>query len=811
MAKSILGNGAFPSPLATAEQKASIEYGLEYARAIENQWDLSNKTDSFFAQRIKEFEENRDYGSGKQNTDIYKQILAANDNNDNDGTLLNLDWRPVPIIPKYINIIVNKTLDRNPRPNLEAIDPVSLTDKDKQKAKIRSQVKNKDLIMMAKQAGLKTEVDPESLPETTEESELLLENNVKTESEIAAQIAAKMTLAWNEFNEKILRRLVRDLVECGLAVPMRYNDPSYGIVEKYVDPSRFVHNYTEDPTFTDLYYAGHTEEIQISELKRLAGDQFTDKEYEEVANVFKNRFNNNPNNFNNRNHNKFTNQVTYGFDEYVVEVLHFQFKTNETQYYEEKENKYGNKSVYYKGEKYKEAKNSIFERKPHKLETEVTYSGVKIVGLNKIFSYGKDYNMPRNLFDISRTNMRYFPVATDIRGMMPSSTVSKIRGFADMLQITHLKWQAALAKAKSDGLAIDIEGLENVDLGRGGDMNPLDLQDIFEKTSVFYYRSKTIDGQRTQMPITPLPQNLMVFQALATTYNQYLRMIQDTTGVNDAMDGSSPKGEQLVGVREQSIQAGNNAIYDITIATKLLYKKVVDDIVKCIQVLPTDSVLYRMYENAIGKTNMSILGGFKNLPMVNIGVTTVMDMDDIQKTYLEQNIQISLSQKELDIEDAIAIRNLQDIDQAEQLLVLRRRKRMKKAQDMAMENIQAQSQANVQAAQATMEAEVQKEQVLFDLDMQKAQAQHQMDLQKLQLEYDLKMKLAQVENSVKAQQKESEYEKQEELEDKREKAKNERVKKQAALQSHMIDQRDGTAPRLQEPEEEFDINSIIGE
>lgn len=803
---SILGKGNFPNPLATPEQKASYEYGLKYAKAIESQWELGGTTDSFFSSRIKEFETNRDYAAGRQDTQIYKQQLTALDNNDDEGSLLNLDWRPVPIIPKYVNIIVNKTLDRNPKPNLEAIDPVSLTEKDKKKAQIRAAMAQRELLMQAQAAGLKVPIDPTTLPEDTDEAKISLENTVKTDGEIAAQLGARMTLVWNGFDEKILRRVVNDFVVCGMGIGMRINDPSYGIVEKWVDPSTFIHSYTEDPTFSDIYYGGHVEQVTVSDIKRLSGDELSDEDYIKIATTFRGRYGNNADKLSqNRNH-VINGAVEFGHDEYIVDILHFQFKCTETQYFEEKSNKYGNKGFYYKGTKYKEIKNSVYERKPRQLEIEVTYSGIKVVGTDIMFSYSKDQNMPRNIYDISRTNLRYFPVATSLRQMMPTSTVSKIRGFADMLQITHLKWQAALAKAKGDGIAVDIEGLENVDLGRGGNMNPLDLQDIYEKTNTYYYRSKTIDGQPARgIPITPISANGTVFQNLGLTYNQYLRMIQDTTGVNEAMDGTSPKGEQLVGVREQAISGGNNAIYDITIATKTFYKKVVEDIVKSLQVIPQDSILYKMYENAIGKYNMKTLNGFKNLPMVNFGVDVMFDMDEIQRTYLENNIQVSLAQKEIDIEDAIAIRNADDLDQAEQLLIVRRRTRMKKNQQIAMENIQAQGQSNAQAAQAQAQGEAELEKLRGQVKTEVLSAEHQLKMEELKLEYALKMDLARIEGGTKQQMKDDENQKRDELERKREEAKDKRQEKQAADQSHMIDQRNGTAGRIEKP---IDFNNI---
>ena len=152
-------------------------------------------------------------------------------------------------------------------------------------------------------------------------------------------------------------------------------------------------------------------------------------------------------------------------------------------------------------------------------------------------------------------------------------------------------------------------------------------------------------------------------------------MIRDATGINEVVDGTTPKGEQLVGVRQQAIQAANNALYDITNASMVLYRRVCSDIVKCLQILPLKSALYQAYENAIGKENMDVLSSFRDLPMYNFGVRVVSDMNEIDKAYLEQNIQIALSQKEIDLEDAIAIRQLKDVDQAEQLLIIRRKKR----------------------------------------------------------------------------------------------------------------------------------------
>jgi hypothetical protein len=339
-----------------------------------------------------------------------------------------------------------------------------------------------------------------------------------------------------------------------------------------------------------------------------------------------------------------------------------------------------------------------------------------------------------------------------------------------------------------------------VQLGRGGDLEPLEIQDIYEQTGVFYYRSKNPEGGFQNPPIRPLDNSIRNINELIGLYNHYLRMIRDATGINEVMDGSTPKGEALVGVREQQMAAGNNAIYDITNAAMVLYRKVCEDIVKCIQVLPKESVLFKGYEKAIGEKNMKLLNSFSELPMYNFGIQVVSEMNDTEKAYLEQNIQIALSQKEIDLEDAIAIRQLKDVDQAEQLLVIRRKRRIKMQQQMAQQNMMAQSQANAQAAQAAAQAEMQKQQMISQLDMQKIQIESEAKAQLIQVEYSMKMELEKVKGQFQAYRSDTEKQQKSSLDTMKEDRKDERVKKQAVEQSKLISQRQGQRGELEDTE-----------
>ena len=811
---SVKSNGydsTFPDPLASHEVKVNKGYGLQYAKAIYGQWGSAEYEGSLYGKRWKEFEISRDCANGTQNTSIYKQILTSLDPNNGDGSLVNLDWTPVPIVPKFVKIVVNKILSSKFYPNVEAVDPLSRSEKDYEKNKMKVFIENKDVLKEAKETGLRTEVDPDALPDTAEETEIFLETNIKTAAEVAAQIGINLTLSWNDFDERVFRRNVEDLVTCGMAVTKRSNDPNYGIVEEYVDPAYFVHSFTDDPTFSDIIYAGHTKRMSIAELKRIAGDEFTEEQYETMARTVMNRFGNDSGRFMDQRYDVGMERYYYGYDEYTIDVMEFEFISVDNIIFEKKESRFGNVGFYYKGHKYSAPQQSVYDREAVYMQNQTLYGGKFIIGTDYLFDYGVKKNIPKNVHDLSRTKMSYSVMATNIRRMIPKSMVSGIIGFADQLQLSHLKIQQAIAKAKPDGLIVDIEGLENVQLGRGGELQPLDIQDIYEQTGIFYYRSKNADGSFQNPPIRPLDNSIRNINELITLYNHYLRMIRDATGINEVMDGTSPKGDQLVGVRQQQLSAANNALYDITNASVVLYRKICEDIVKCLQILPPKSILYKAYETAIGRENMAVLSSFSNLPMYNFGVRVVADMNEVDRMYLEQNIQASIAQGELDIEDAIAIRQLRDIDQAERLLIVRRKKRMKMRQEMAQQNSQFQAQANAQVAQVTSQGKMQEEQMKAQLEAQKIQLEGQVKAQMLQLEYQLKMQLAQLQGQFGIAEQQIESGVRQSADQESEDRKDQRIKEQAVAQSKLIAQRKGERPELKKEdlEGQEDIVNLI--
>ncbi len=388
---------SFPNPLADASTKESMSYGLKYAKAIENQWGKIRESTSLYGKRKSIFERSRDYANGTQDTNIYRKLLRSLNPNDGDGSLMNMDYTPVPILPKFVRVVVNKILSKDPYPNLEAIDPLSSSEKNNKKRRMEIQVEaKKQLQQLKQQTGMVIGEDPDQLPDSLEEAEILLGTNVKTDAEIAAQIGTNMTLSWNNFNDGTLRRCVNDLVALGMCVVKRTNDPNHGIKTDYVDPSTFIHSHTEDPFFEDLIYAGHVKSISIQELRRISAGEITEEELEDIARSVKGKYGNNPSSFGKSGYNNLSQRTDYGYDEYMVDVLEFEFISVDCIYFEEKQNRFGNVNFFMKGLEYTEKPGSVYERNPVKMDVATVYGGMYVMnGSNIVFNYGRSKNVPK--------------------------------------------------------------------------------------------------------------------------------------------------------------------------------------------------------------------------------------------------------------------------------------------------------------------------------------------------------------------------------------------------------------------------------
>jgi hypothetical protein len=768
-------NSAFPSQVVPDAEKATEEYGLQVSRAIEQEWfDQGRTRQNRFQTGFNNYHQLRLYARGEQSIQKYKDELAIN----GDLSYLNLDWKPVPVIPKFVDIVVNGISEKTYDIKAIAQDPESIKKKTDYAERLMMDVVNRKNIEEANATFggnfFNSNVPPEELPETIEEAELHMQFSYKEAVEIAEEEAIKNVLANNKW-ELIKRRLNYDLTVLGIgAVKTRFND-SEGIKIDYVDPSYMVYSYTEDPNFDDVYYIGEVKAISIPELKKQF-PHISEEELYKIQQMPGNR------------------QYISGwgnYDENTVQVLYFEYKTYMNQVFKIKYGDNGLEKVLEKTDDFNPPPSDKFERVSRTIE--VLYTGAKVLGTSTMLEWKLSENMTRPYADTTKVKMNYNICAPRMYKGKIESLVSRITSFADMIQLTHLKLQQVLSRIVPDGIFLDMDGLAEVDLGNGTKYNPAEALNMYFQTGSIVGRSLTQEGglNAGKVPIQELATSSGQgkIQSLIGTYQYYLQMIRDVTGLNEARDGSTPDKDALVGIQKMAANASNTATRHILQSSMSLALKTCENVSLKIADLIENPLTRNSLASSINTFNVATLEEIEKLNLHDFGIHLQLEPEEEDQMKLEQNIQIALQTGSIDLDDAIDIREVNNLKVANQMIKLKKKKKEEAARKAQLENIQAQAQANAQASEAAAMNEVQKQQALTAEKIAIEQAKSQFEIQRLQTEAKIKMQLMQVEFDYNMQlaqmQAKAETDKLTSIENR----KDDRTKIQASQQSELIDQR----------------------
>ena len=776
----------FPSQVVSDEEKRSFEYGLKVAKAVENEWFVTNRGNNKFDSLLNNFHSLRLYARGEQSIQKYKDELSIN----GDLSYLNLDWKPVPIISKFVDIVVNGISERTYDIKAFSQDPFGVAKRTQYMDDILADMRTKELASFIEEnMGINVRKnDPETLPETEEELQLHMQLTYKQAVEMAEEQALNVLLEGNRY-ELTKKRFYRDLTVCGIGcVKTTYNN-SEGVTVDYVDPANLVYSYTEDPYFEDIYYVGEVKSIPINELVK----QFPDMTVAELDDIIKNPTYNTSN---------YSNNVSSrnGIDPNQVQVLYFNFKTYQNEVYKIKSTSSGALKAIPKTDTFNPPENLDGDFTKLDKAIEVLYEGAMILGTDKLLKWQLAENMIRPKSDYTKVKMNYSIVAPRMYKGKIDSMVKRITGFADMIQLTHLKLQQVLSRMVPDGVYLDADGLAEVDLGNGTNYSPQEALNMFFQTGSVIGRSFTSEGDQNpgKVPIQEIQSGSggQKMQALIGNYNYYLQMIRDVTGLNEARDGSMPDKNALVGVQKLAAANSNTATRHILQAGLFITQDVAEQLSLRISDIIEYSPAKEAFINAIGAHNVATLEEIKELHLYDFGIFIELTPDDEEKAMLENNIQMALQQQLIELADAIDLREIKNINLANQLLKIRREKKLAKDQAMQQQNIQAQSQANIQAQQASAQMEMQKQQAMAQAEGQLEQMKAQLDAQKQAQEVMYKKELMQMEFQMNMQLKTMEADVAKSKETQKEDRKDERTKIQATQQSEMIDQRNnGKAPK----------------
>ncbi len=765
----------FPDQVVPAAEKATYEYGLKVARAIEGEWFRNSQGTGYrYMTNYNNFHNLRLYARAEQPVQKYKDELAIN----GDLSYLNLDWKPVPIIPKFVDIVVNGMSQRSYEVKAMAQDPTSLKKRTEYAQRIIMDIENRDFnAVVMEEFGIDmTESRDKNTPETLEDLPAHMQMNYKQAIEVAEEEVISQILDKNKYH-LIRKRLNYDLTVLGISCVKTTWNPAEGVVVDYVDPANIVYSYTNDPNFEDVYYVGEVKNVPLVELKK----QFPSLTPEQVKKL-----------------QNYTGNTAYSanfngrYDQNTVQVLYFEWKSYIDQVFKIKTTATGLEKTIEKEDTFLEVKETDnFKKASRSIET--LYSGAKILGMEEMLDWRLAENMTRPYADTSKVNLSYTITAPRMYQGRIESLVSRVTGFADMIQLTHLKLQQVMSRMVPDGVYLDMDGLAEVDLGNGTNYNPAEALNMYFQTGSVIGRSLTQDGEinRGKIPVQELQSSSggAKINSLIQTYNYYLQMIRDVTGLNEARDGSVPDKNSLVGIQKLAAANSNTATRHILQASLYLTLKTCENI----SLRVSDSLMFPLTRmsliNSISNFNTNTLDELTSVNIHDFGIFIELEPDDEEKAKLEQNIQVALSTQSIDLEDAIDIRNVNNLKLANTLLKKRRQEKQAKDQELKLQQIQAQAQAQSETAEKTILAELQKQEALTNSKVQVEQAKSQFEIQRMQTEAEIKRGLMQQEfdYNIKLAKEQSNVisQKEKEIEDRKDK----RIKLQGTQQSEMITQR----------------------
>ena len=769
-------NNFFPSQVVGDAEKISYEYGLKVARAIEREWFDNSSNGSRYNKGINNFHNLRLYARGEQSIQKYKDELSIN----GDLSYLNLDWKPVPIIPKFVDIVVNGIAEKLYDIKAYSQDQAGVSKRTGYMEGILKDMRLKDFDAQTK-AALNIDLSstpPEELPDSQEELELHMQLNYKQAVELAEEAALGVLFKGNNY-DLIKRRFYYDLTVLGIGAVKTSFNTSEGVVIDYVDPANLVYSHTDSPYFEDIYYVGEVKEIPINELVK----EFPHLKHEDLEGIANK--NSSYADMGRRNNDNDINKI---------QVLYFNYKTYMNEVYKVKETASGSMKIIEKDDKFNPPEDVDFKFSKLQRAVECLYEGAMILGTDKLLKWEMARNMMRPKSDYTKVKMNYSIVAPRMYDGRIESLVGRITGFADMIQLTHLKLQQVLSRMVPDGVYLDADGLSEIDLGNGTNYSPQEALNMYFQTGSIIGRSLTQDGDQNagKIPIQEISNSGSAagkMQGLISTYNYYLQMIRDTTGLNEARDASTPDSKSLVGIQKMAAANSNVATRHILQSGMFLTAEVAEALSLRISDILEYSPTKDAFIQSIGVHNVATLKEMAELHLYDFGIFLELAPDDEEKQLLENNIQTSIQQGSIDLEDAIDLRNIRNVKLANQMLKITRKKKAELKQKQELEMTKAQGESQAQASQAAAEAETQKAQAAHQLNVELEQLKGQMKSQQMQEESAIKKELMQLEFDINMKLQKMNMEEVDMKDTVKEDRKDSRTKMQASQQSELIDQR----------------------
>jgi len=690
--------------------KKKDEYGIHIAKWIDN--TVSSGHNSYYYKRNKRIEINRQIAQGRQSMGSFLDRMGI----DGQQSFINLDWKPPAIMPKFIQVLLNGFIKRDEKPKVSAIDPVSIERKKYDFNLSKGLMNNSDVVSALGEQGVDI-TEGKKVFDDEDELNLFFGLEYKLPEEILFEKGIQNILYENGY-DVLKRRLLMDIIESGLVATKTYLDGNNKIIIRRVKPENLIYGYSEYDDFRDASFFGEILYMKVVDL-RLMFPEKSEREFFELAK----KYGTQSDNFNGglKWDDLYSSSQFRPYDDWKIEVIDFEFKTIDVIQYSIKTNRFGNKIVDIKGNTIEPAENKEVANKNAK----VIYEGLYIrKSTDGLLRWRVSENMIRPQEDVADVYFRYSVHLFDNQDMFNMAIPERCETSVNQMVLAHLKIQQLIAKMRPSGLMIDIDGVNEIDLGLGKDLKPLEIQKIYDQTGTLYIRRTGDSGDDNKMPAQELANtgNVPQIQQLINTYNFYLQQLRDNIGMNEISEGSSVNPRMGVGLAQSQLAISNNAT-DFNYGA---FINIIEQTAKKSAILLWDSVVYG------GKAYRDYLQEDKPDGIEDRFFNVKIEMlpSEAEKQYMDNMAQTALSAGIISFEEAFKVKRIQNIKLAEMYLS----RYQKKRESMVQENAQKNSEMNAQVQQQSI-------QMTAEVDAQMLQMKSQSDAQIKQMEIEGKQQL----------------------------------------------------------------------
>lgn len=737
----------FPSHLLDPKEKGR-EWIMQFCKAAWTSFENDNPREIFYHSRFK-YEVHKSYALGNQSVAKYRPLMGVDEEAKEDW--LNIDWSVIPIVPKFRRIALGKLNKVDYNIVATPIDSLANEETESYFANTRSK------LMIIEQAK---KINPELLSapalqlsadeaKNMEELEMQMKYTFKHNMAIEAEEGIKLIFGQNGVNNQ--REIIReDLFDHGVAGYKEFIDSNGAVKVRLIKPRNILINHCKQRDFKDASYVGEIIEMTISDLKQMAGNQFSEIEYEDLAKKHIGMLGN-PKEWP-------TSLSIYnkGYDRFRIRIIDIEFFSVNQMVFEKRIDRRDNK-VYARAKfEDRNKRKDKFERIAYK----VVYKAKWIIGTDHLFDFGLCTDMKRAKSSLMDTEMSFHLFAPEFFDMKAYGMMEQLIPIADAIQIAWYRLQNAINQARPKGIQIEMGALEDIPLGAGGTkMTPLKVIDLYNKTGTLLYRRTDTQGRATNYkPIEELENGLGrdVMNYWQVIQNN-IQMIRDITGMNEMTDGSTPDPRTLTTVAKMANESTNNALFHIVGAEKKLLESLASSVMLRLQdVVQRGNV--EGYVRSLGGNTLKFIKVSPKVAMHEYGIMLEDKPTDEQKAGLMQMVQGMSAQGLMDIEDAIIINNTDNIKVAQQLLGYKIKKRKEELQEKAMQDQQMNAQVQMQAAQAAEQAKQQTLQVEGQIKAQLIQTEKEFEAKILEMKYQFELQLEQMRQGGKVTSKQLENE-----------------------------------------------------